>query len=135
MMKQPWKWPEENGVIAETDTYTPETIRTFEVLRRWFFAMESGEAALWQPDPDYPREFTEKQVNDVIMVALDEWFELPANANYAKNQRKFDFDAGPEFRRLAFPQRLALVQQLVEVLEPGPSTTPVQEPNSGLETD
>lgn len=122
----PWPWIEENGVSeAEAERYNEETIAVYEVLRRWFYGMENGLAQHWQPDPDYVRPsgkpLTEQQVDRVIAVALDEWFNNSANRGYALNTRQVWHDAGPDFARLAAPQRLALVQELCTVLEAKPA--------------
>ena len=135
-----WPWPEENGKMNEVTIYPEETVRVFEVLRRWFHGMESGEAQYWSYDPRYERPngkppFTEAQVNELIEVALDEYLDAPAQRNYAKNTRGIFNDAGPGFSRLAFPQRLALAQQLEQALDPDKPVEPTMDPNSGMPLD
>ena len=126
--RRPWPWPEENGKIEDAIEYTDETIAVFTVLRDWLHAMEAGTAEYRLPDPDYVRPngkppFTEAQLTDLVEVALDEYFEQTANANYALNTRGIWHDAGPEFRRLGAAQRLALAQELERVI-----TTPPESP-------
>ena len=108
-----WPWLSENWKAEFVgDLYSAECIRVFTVLRAWFYGMEDGSAVFWQPDPNFSPQFTEEQVNNVVNWALDEWFNHAPNRNYAINTRGIWHDAGPDFGRLAFPQRLALCQQL-----------------------
>lgn len=123
MSGRSWPWPAENGDPGAegTNTYDDTTIAVFEVLRRWFLALEDGTAGFWHPDPDYVRAngkpLSEGQVNRVIERALDHYLNQPVQRNYALNTRKIWHDAGPEFSRLAYPQRLALVQELCRAIE------------------
>ena len=112
-----WPWPEQNGKAVEGATYTHETVRVFTVIDAFFRALEDGTVDKFRPDPSYVRPdgkppLTEAQVNSIVEEALDSWFEQTNNANWAKNLRGIPHDLPPALRRLAFPQRLALVQQL-----------------------
>lgn len=123
----PWPWQEENGPLPAgegSNTYDETTITVFTILRDWFYAMESHTAEQRHPDPSYVRRngkpLTEQQVNNVIEVALDQHFSSSPNRNYAIINRGIPHDLPPDFNRLAFPQRLALVQQLCSVLDEPP---------------
>ena len=125
-----WPWLEQNGKSeTEGERYTSETVRVFTVIDTFFRALENGTVEMLRPDPRYERPggkppLTEDQVNRVITDALDSWFEAPQNANYAKNTRGIPHDLPPALRRLAFPQRLALVQQLEQALDPASPPPP-----------
>lgn len=77
-------------------------------LEEWLVAMENGVAHLRQPDPAYPRQYTEEEldtlVRDIDAEIDQEVVRAPGNAVGAK--------AGPKYVRLALPQRLAMAQGL-----------------------
>ena len=121
-----WPWPEENGKVDETnESYPAETIAVFAVLRSWFLALEDGSHVYHYPDPAFIRAngkppFTEAQLESLVTTALDAHFNAPANRSYALTTRGIWHDAGPDFARLAAPQRLALAQELSAILEKPP---------------
>ena len=120
----PWPWPEENGK-AESSLHGAETIAVFAVLRDWFLALEDGSHAYRYPDPAFVRAngkppCTEAQLAALVVTALDAYFNDPSNRNYTLHKRGIWHDAGPDFARLALPQRLALAQELSAILEKPP---------------
>mgnify|MGYP001570172456 FL=1 len=44
--------------------------------------------------------------------------------SWAKTHRSIDADAGPDYQRLAYPQRLAMAQELFAALEPSVKPEP-----------
>ena len=132
----PWPWVDQNGSgETEAERYGPETIAVWTVIDRFYRMMEAGTEYLLQPDPDYPKAFTEQQLDHLVKVALDEWFAAPQNANWAVGTRKLPHDRLPEFHRLPYLQRLALAQALDAALIPAVAPEPVIDPMSGMLLD
>ena len=109
-------WP---GEPSEYEKYTPECLRVHEVLRAWADAIEGGYAEMRYPDSK-GRTWTEEQL-EAFLAELDTY--VGAQMGWANNQdtrRKGGpaFDAGPGYLRLAYPQRLALAQELQAALDP-----------------
>ena len=138
-MPEVWPWPEQQGKVEDHALYDEEVIAVFRVLDSWFGALDDGSHVYRMPDPDYQRPlgkppFTDAQTDKLVTVALDEWFAFGnPNSNYARDSRGFWHDAGPEFSRLAPPQRLALAQELEAVMRwPGAAaSSPAQDPETG----
>lgn len=89
----------------------------FECLQTWFDAMEDGSTDILLPDPDYQRPagkapWTEEDLERLIS-GLD--YEIEQEVKRAPGTQ-FNCTAGPEFHRLALPQRIALAQQLETIL-------------------
>lgn len=87
------------------------------LLDDWALAMDAGTAHLRRPDPDYVRPegkepWTEDEL-DRMMRAIDA--EIDQEVNRAPGT-SVGAKAGPEFHRLAVPQRLALAQQLADTI-------------------
>lgn len=86
------------------------------LLQEWFAAMEDGSSDRRLPDPQHPSGITPEQA-DALVKALDDGFErelrLWANKDGVDGG---PFVAGPEFHRLAMSQRLALAQQLWDIV-------------------
>jgi len=104
--------------LAEERDVLQEQIDTvFEILESWFLAIENGTADHRLPDPSFePPEgrppMSEALVEEFI-IELDREIDTDA---FGFQGLKYGADASSEFHRLAFPQRLALVQQLMTVV-------------------
>lgn len=97
--------------------FKEQTEAIFNLLKMWFDALEDGIVHLRNPNPNFDTSFgrpsiTKSQVNSVIDV-LDQEMEKEA---FGRHGRKYKVDASCDFSRLAYPQRLALVQDLHSIL-------------------
>ncbi len=103
--------PEEREVAQEQiDT-------VFAILEDWFLAVENGTAHHRLPDPAFQPPpgrppLTEALVEEFIKE-LDREIDTDA---FGSQGRQYGADASSEFHRLAYPQRVALVQQLTKVM-------------------
>lgn len=88
------------------------------LLDDWFAALEAGTAHLRMPDPSYQRPrgqalWTEEDLDTLVR-------DIDAEIDQEVNRAPGTFagaKAGPDFKRLATPQRLALAQQLEVLME------------------
>lgn len=83
------------------------------VINDWFDAMEAGEAVARFPDPNYPKQWTEDRIDELIL-AIDKEYNHEA-FGWAKDAYKVV--AGPDFFRLEPLQRLAFIQDLHRIVE------------------
>jgi hypothetical protein len=88
------------------------------LLDDWLSAIEAGTVHLRMPDPNYQRPacrpvWTEEEL-DALMRDIDA--EIDQEVNRAPGT-SVGAKAGPDFKRLATPQRLALAQQLETLME------------------
>ena len=89
----------------------------FAILEDWFQAVEDGTAEHRLPDPT----FTSPSGRPAITETLVEEFishldrEMDTDA-FGVQGKKYEADASCEFHRLAYPQRVALIQELMGVL-------------------
>lgn len=88
------------------------------LLDDWLNALEEGVAGFHLPDPNHQRPdgrppWTEEELDDLIRD-LD--YEVDREVSRAPGT-SVGARAGPAFCRLAVPQRLALAQQLEQLLE------------------
>ena len=97
------------------------------VLRDWFTALEQGRAHLRQPDLS-GQMWTEEELDLLVRVDIDLYVEQ--QRNWSKINLGIDADAGPGFARLAYPQRLALAQELAAVYVRYASTSQPIDPTS-----
>ena len=107
-------WP---GQEASSELFSPEVLAVHAVLRDWLVAIEDGKAEYRQPDPK-GRTWTEAQL-EAFLREMDEYIALPAQLNWANTNRKPGtpaFDAGPDYRRLEYAQRLAMAQELAAAM-------------------
>ena len=100
--------PEKRQVAQE------QIAAVFTILEDWFQAIEDGTAEHRLPDPTFVTppgrpEITDGLVDELIRE-LDREIDTDALATRGK---QFGADASSEFHRLAHPQRVALVQQLM----------------------
>ncbi|MFQ5933111.1 MAG: hypothetical protein ACE5KI_00530 [Dehalococcoidia bacterium] len=104
--------------LSEQRKLAQEQIDTvFDILEDWFQAIEDGTAHHRLPDPTFESPpgrpaITEELVNEFIR-GLDREIDTDA---FGSQGRKYEADASSEFHRLDYPQRVALVQQLMTVL-------------------
>jgi len=89
----------------------------FEILEDWYQAIESGTAHHRLPDPSFESPqgrppITQALVQEFIKE-LDREIDIDA---FGVQGRRYSADASSEFHRLDFPQRVALVQQLMTAL-------------------
>lgn len=109
-------WPEE-----DYQNQLPLDIqKARELLEDWFWAMENNTMEERKPDLFFPIQFSEENIDKAIRL-LDEGFERELHWVSSEN-----YTAGPEFKRLALPQRLALVQQLHSILKTRVPTSPTR---------
>ena len=112
------KWPGEDD---STELYSAECFRIHAVYTDWFDAIEAGTAIYRLPDPK-GRVWTEEALT-AFLDELDSYVGNTAQINYVNNpiynRRKggVEFDAGPGFLRLEYPQRLRMAQELAEALD------------------
>lgn len=102
---------------AEEQTHQKQIEAVFAVLEDWFQAMENGTAHHRLPDPNFKPppgrpEITEELVEELIQE-LDREMDMDA---LGSRGQYYGADASCEFHRLAYPQRVALIQQLLGVL-------------------
>ena len=101
--------------LGEDREVAQEQIDTvFAILEDWFQAIENGTASHRLPDPAFEPPpgkpaITEPLVEEFIKE-LDREIDIDA---FGSQGRKYGADATSEFHRLAYPQRVALVQQLM----------------------
>ena len=103
--------PEERQVAQE------QIDAVFAVLEDWFLAIEDGTADQRLPDPNFEPPpgrpaITEAMVEEFIKE-LDREIDTDA---FGSQGRNYGADASSEFHRLAYPQRVVLIQQLIGVL-------------------
>ena len=103
--------PEERQIVQE------QIDAVFAILEDWFQAIENGTAHHRLPDPSFVPPpgrppITEVQVEEFIKE-LDREIDTDA---LASRGRFYGADASSEFHRLAYPQQVALVQQLMTIL-------------------
>ena len=89
----------------------------FTLLEDWYQAMDDGSAGNRLPDPAFivPKgrpEITEDLVERTI-AEIDLELEIDA---FDRQGKKFGANAATAFRRLEYPQKLALTQMLINVL-------------------
>jgi hypothetical protein len=102
--------------------------KCFEILEKWFNAIEDGTVESWLPDPTEPIEISNvdkfiQMLDDEMEIdfKLSSWGQGWRQGNYmatyyAPEARKKILankpNTPPDFKRLKSPQRLALVQEL-----------------------
>jgi len=96
--------------------YPEEESRVLSVLQDWFLAMENDTAKLRFPDPNYKR-YTEEQCTQVIDIDLDLYCEYQL-LTYPTNFSGQGIDTVPDWCRLKYVQREALLQDLHRALYP-----------------
>ena len=107
-----------NAISPEKREVAQEQIdAVFAILEDWFQAIEDGSAEHRLPDPTFVPPpgrpgITEALVDEFIRE-LDREIDTDALASRGKH---FGADASGEFHRLAHPQRVALMQQLMGVV-------------------
>ena len=90
--------------------------KTWKIMSKWFGFMQSGEAAMKYPDPYWDdkkhpnRRPLTQEIADTIVSEVDLDFEIE------KGRFPRETGLGPEFRRLPPHARMALAQELYEVL-------------------
>lgn len=104
-MPMGYEWPQH-----QYDALPPFVRAVRALLQDWYVAMEDGTVGGRMPDPLYPVEITAESVEKVI-AHIDERFAFELQA-WAHQESAGSYTIGPEFHRLAPPQRLALCQQL-----------------------
>ena len=113
MHTEPWPGEDDNN-----ERYSPFALAIHAALADWFAALEDGTAHLRQPDPDGRMDWTEEQLNALVCDDIDAY--VWQQADWVRSTRKLEVDAGPGFERLAMPQRIALAQQLSQIIEAHP---------------
>lgn len=131
-MKFDWGEWDMWGYVTPVDPATQKrddakTAALFALLENWFLALEDGSVLFRYPDPAYTApegwpEVTETLVNELILE-LDK--ELNQDADGYQGQ-KVGATARTDMYRLAYPQRLALVQAIQTLLH-GLDTTPLDD--------
>ena len=89
-----------------------------ETLEAWFLAIEDGSAAHRLPDPGFKsppgRPAITDALVDELISELDREIDIDA---FGYQGQKYKADATSEFHRLAQPQRMALIQDLLLMLK------------------
>jgi hypothetical protein len=83
------------------------------ILEDWCVAMEEGTHIYRFPDDDYKKKWTEEKL-DKIIDAIDEEMDKEIKTTPGVS---VSADAGPDFKRLDYDQKLALVQDLDRELD------------------
>lgn len=86
-----------------------------ELLDGWFEALERGEAAQRLPRADYPKQWTDDQLDALVRDVIDDYVER--QRSWATGKRGIAYTAHCGFERLAPAQRLALAQDLQDVMD------------------
>ena len=90
----------------------------FETLEVWFQAIEDGTAEHRLPDPGFTPPPGRPAITDALVdefiSELDREIDIDA---FGYQGQKYKADATSEFHRLAQPQRMALIQDLLRVLK------------------
>jgi hypothetical protein len=100
--------------IWGADAPEEETRHIIDVLQEWFQALEQGTADTRMPDPAYRwrRHCPSIEEIDTLIREIDQYIEREWR-NWGKAR---GFEAPAELWRLAPPARLALMQDLDQVL-------------------
>ncbi len=89
----------------------------FGILEDWFSAVEDGTAHHRLPDPGFVpppgRPAITEELVEGLIADLDREMDIDA---FGVQGRKYEADASCQFHRLAYPQRVALVHQLMAAL-------------------
>ena len=108
------------------DRYSPFTIAVMECLDSWFRALEAGTAHLRLPRQDYPKTWTDAQLDNLVAVAIDDYVDK--QRDWIKTNRGITTDAHCGLARLEGPQRLALAQDLQDLCDKFEQSTGQPEP-------
>ncbi|MEE9199196.1 MAG: hypothetical protein V3U26_05310 [Dehalococcoidia bacterium] len=89
----------------------------FATLEDWFQAIENGTAHHRLPDPSFEPPPGRPAITEVLVEEFIKELDREINTDaFGSQGRKYGADASSEFHRLDYPQRVALVQQLMGVL-------------------
>ena len=89
----------------------------FAILEGWFQDIEDGTAHHRLPDPAFVPLPGRPAVTETLVEEFTRELDREIDTDaFGAQGRKYGADASSEFHRLAYPQRLALVQQLMGVL-------------------
>lgn len=107
-----WASPYEPGHVD------PKVCAFIDVLQDFFLALEQGTAHLRLPDPAYERRRRKPQWTEAELASLVKAIDdtTDRELSWASRNPKMRCDAGPGFSRLTISQRLALAQNLDQVL-------------------
>ena len=94
-----------------------QVVTVFAILEEWFQAMENGTAHHRLPDPNFVPSPGRPAISEALVEEFISQLDREIDTDAFDTQgRKYGADASCEFNRLAYPQRLALVQQLMGAL-------------------
>ncbi len=89
----------------------------FVILEDWFQALEDGTVEHRLPDPTFTSPSGRPAITDTLVEefinGLDREMDTDA---FGAQGKKYQADASCQFHRLAYPQRVALTQELMGVL-------------------
>ena len=89
----------------------------FAILEDWFQAIESETADHRLPDPAFESPPGRPAITEALVEEffkeLDREIDIDA---FGSRGKWYGADASSEFHRLAYPQRVALIQQLIKVV-------------------
>ena len=89
----------------------------FTILEDWFQAIEDGTAEHRLPDPNFQSPPGRPAITDELVEEFIKELDREMDTDaFGAQGRKYGADATCEFHRLAHPQKVALVQQLMGVL-------------------
>lgn len=91
----------------------PAVASIINLLEAWHNELDNGDVTKYLPDPEYAKKWTEEHI-DRIINGIDEEMDKEVKSTPG---RYVEAKAGPDFKRLAYPQKLALVQQLDAIIE------------------
>ena len=116
MLGNPWG-PNPIASSEDREAAQEQIEAVFAILEDWYQAIENGTADHRLPDPTFVPPpgrppITEALVEEFIRE-LDREIDIDALGSRGKSYKA---DASSEFHRLAYPQRLALIQALMRVL-------------------
>ena len=102
-------------IWEEGEDWTPCQRAVIELLDDWFEALEDGSAGQRLPRPDYPKSWTDAQLDQLVAMVIDDYVER--QRSWATQKHGIAYRAHCGFDRLAPPQRLALAQDLQDVMD------------------
>ena len=115
--------------IPHYDQFTQDI---HEVLETWFQAMEGNYHGQWPPQADFPKTWTNEQLQELVDYQIEGYVRAQMGWNNGRAEngilRRQHRTEGPGFTRLEVPQRLALAQDLYRVCQRHNVTVASDEP-------
>ncbi len=89
----------------------------FVILEDWFQALEDGTVEHRLPDPTFTSPSGRPVITEILVEEFNSHLDREMDTDaFGAQGKKYEADASCEFHRLAYPQRVALIQHLMGVL-------------------